>query len=884
MAIGNPITLTSNVASKTISAIATAGQTLFTVTGGYRINQLAVFRNGVRLLDSRDYEARNGSTVTLLSAATVGDALEFQVFDDFRVADAIVSAESEQTIQGNLTVAGILTATNLSVTDLSLRHLKATGISTVSDTTQSTSTTTGAFIVSGGVGIAKSLYVGGNVSVGGTISYEDVTNVDSVGIITARSHVSIADSILHTGDTDTAIRFPAADNFTVETGGSERFRVGPTGIATFTGNVSLTAGGAERLNIAHVSGGDVLIKNPTDAYLAFGTNDSERVRITNTGLVGIGTVNPTGNLEINAASTTDMIRLHVAGTNFAKIGHNSASGTNILDVRSEGHMRFLTNGNNERFRITNGGTIYTTNATAAGSLGVGTDSPGMVSGMSRYLTLSAAAADNAVGFELHGNRSGNDEPVARISFVNRTTECARITIDSDASGTPAGGNMLFATGGSTERMRITSEGNVDINGTPPWTVTGGNYRNLSISGSDASSSGFLWLGNGAAATNADFDLGRVNFVNGANIVAQIKGTTQTSANDDGRISFFTKATGTNISEKVRISSTGRVAIGTISDYSAGVTNAPVYISMQSNMTGIGDHEGDATAGLVRLEETGSNDGRLHGIELRNKNSGDIRFFNQDQSTLDRGDLLLIMPDQDANDGTHLKMRVNSLKSSIQISGKGGAVAGNAQENHTDIYIATKTGMTAVNTGLGAEVAGLIRFEDKGSNNSRYHGIELRNRNSGDARILNLDEGTTNKANLVFAIDNGSTVVESLRLNSAGNAVFAGTVEDSIGPLRRLGIQGASSSFTLAADHAGKLVRMNSSAQTITLPQNIFTAGDMISIFNVSTGDTTIAQGTGATLYNSSDGSTGNRTLGAKGICTIVCSASNEFVISGSNLS
>ena len=103
--------------------------------------------------------------------------------------------------------------------------------------------------------------------------------------------------------------------------------------------------------------------------------------------------------------------------------------------------------------------------------------------------------------------------------------------------------------GLVERLRITSGGNVDINGTPPWTVTGGSYRNLSISGSDASSSGFLWLGNGAAATNADFDLGRVNFVNGTNIVAQIKGTTQTSANDDGRISFFTKATGINIAEK-----------------------------------------------------------------------------------------------------------------------------------------------------------------------------------------------------------------------------------------------------------------------------------------------------------------------------------------------
>ena len=236
MAIGNPITLTSNVASKTISVIATAGQTLFTVTGGYRINQLAVFRNGVRLLDSRDYEARNGSTVTLLSAATVGDALEFQVFDDFRVADAIVSAESEQTISGNLIVSGILTATDLRGSDVTFRHVKATGISTVSDTTQATSTTTGAFIVSGGVGIAKSFFVGGDMSVAGTLTYEDVTNTETAGITTTGglvvtglgatfgSGVGIADSIYHLGDTNTAIRFPAADTFTVETGGSERIR------------------------------------------------------------------------------------------------------------------------------------------------------------------------------------------------------------------------------------------------------------------------------------------------------------------------------------------------------------------------------------------------------------------------------------------------------------------------------------------------------------------------------------------------------------------------------------------------------------------------------------------------------------------------------------
>ena len=109
MAIGRPVSLTSNVASKTISVTATASQTLFTVTGGYRINQLGVFRNGVRLVDGSDYTARDGATVTLLSPADTDDVLEFQIFDDFRVADAIQNAAAEQTINGNLTVTGSIT-------------------------------------------------------------------------------------------------------------------------------------------------------------------------------------------------------------------------------------------------------------------------------------------------------------------------------------------------------------------------------------------------------------------------------------------------------------------------------------------------------------------------------------------------------------------------------------------------------------------------------------------------------------------------------------------------------------------------------------------------------------------------------------------------------
>jgi hypothetical protein len=118
MAIGNPVTLTSNVASKVISSIATAGQTLFLVQGGYRINQISVFRNGVKLTEN-DYTARDGATVTLLSPATLGDPIEFQVFDTFRVADAL-DVNSGGTVNGNVNIgssislyssSGIVTAT-----------------------------------------------------------------------------------------------------------------------------------------------------------------------------------------------------------------------------------------------------------------------------------------------------------------------------------------------------------------------------------------------------------------------------------------------------------------------------------------------------------------------------------------------------------------------------------------------------------------------------------------------------------------------------------------------------------------------------------------------------------------------------------------------------
>ena len=115
MPIGRPITLSSNVASKTISITATAGQTLFQPSGGYRINQIAVFRNGTRLVDGQDFTARDGASVTLLSGAVLNDILEFQIFDSFNVANAIDTNSSTQTIDGSLIVRGGVTGSQIGI-------------------------------------------------------------------------------------------------------------------------------------------------------------------------------------------------------------------------------------------------------------------------------------------------------------------------------------------------------------------------------------------------------------------------------------------------------------------------------------------------------------------------------------------------------------------------------------------------------------------------------------------------------------------------------------------------------------------------------------------------------------------------------------------------
>ena len=234
MALGRPIQLTGNVASKVIRVLATANQTVFTVNGGYRINQLGVFKNGDRLSNNSGFTALDGVTVTLASPASLNDEILFEVQDDFRVADAIVSVASSQTIHGNLAVngaiygiteienltitnnlttgninsSGVVTATSFvgsgaSLTGIDATALKDSGGNIKVQANSSGAVVTGVVTATSFVGDVTGNVTGnitgnitgvdatfsGNVSVGGTITYEDVTNVDSIGVITARSGI-----------------------------------------------------------------------------------------------------------------------------------------------------------------------------------------------------------------------------------------------------------------------------------------------------------------------------------------------------------------------------------------------------------------------------------------------------------------------------------------------------------------------------------------------------------------------------------------------------------------------------------------------------------------------------------------------------------------------
>ena len=112
-------------ASKTVERsyfTATAGQTTFTIPGGYQVGDIDVYLNGIRLIESDDFFASNGSTVVLSSGANVGDSVAVLCYYQFNVANTWTKSESDSrymTTSGTQPMSSYLRTPNYGVSSWS---------------------------------------------------------------------------------------------------------------------------------------------------------------------------------------------------------------------------------------------------------------------------------------------------------------------------------------------------------------------------------------------------------------------------------------------------------------------------------------------------------------------------------------------------------------------------------------------------------------------------------------------------------------------------------------------------------------------------------------------------------------------------------------------
>lgn len=88
-------------------------------------------------------------------------------------------------------------------------------------------------------------------------------------------------------------------------------------------------------------------------------------------------------------------------------------------------------------------------------------------------------------------------------------------------------------------------------------------------------------------------------------------------------------------------------------------------------------------------------------------------------------------------------------------------------------------------------------------------------------------------------------------------------------------------YTLLAGDSGKLVTTsNAAAITVTVPPDVFTAGQIINLQSIGVGLTTFAAGAGVTITSTGATAAAPILRAQYSACSIICTASNVFTIVG----
>ena len=389
----------------------------------------------------------------------------------------------------------------------------------------------------------------------GTVTYTD-TGAIFTGIITATSfsgptgHVSIADKIIHTGDTDTAIRFPSADTITAETGGSERFRIDSSGdvginIAAPVAQLQVNTTKNAETDRHDATNYALALRNPND-------NNGEAI-----------------------------------GLSFGITSNTTKVGASILHERdgggSQGSLQFYTSGDgnslSERLRIASDGKVRIGsgdpyyNLEVQGS-GQQTILIGSTNAGGAYLTLDG---------DSNGDGSGGD-----YSSIGHNTS-GNLTIIAD---NPSGNaNMLFTTGDGNEKMRLDSSGRLLLaatSGTARFHIKGNGGDGIKIENSGGTNGAVIDLKNtltnyvqeyriAVAGSDGAYGTAKSLFVrdqtSGANrFEVQAGGDVKVST---GNLLIGTAGKGVNFSA---FATSGNPSSNLLDDYEEGIATFTLYIN------------------------------------------------------------------------------------------------------------------------------------------------------------------------------------------------------------------------------------------------------------------------------------------------------------------
>ena len=313
-----------------------------------------------------------------------------------------------------------------------------------------------------------SLEVLNNATVGGVLTYEDVTNVDSIGIVTARAGVLVGSGITLSKDGDIF----ATGISTISVINSDKISLGDNEFIHIGIGSDLKFYHDSNNSIIANSTGELLINSPIINLRD--TSNNSRFRIE-----PAGNVNIAKNINVSGLTTTGIISAftNTNGTTDLLTLHADADGVNngVASIKFTGnagnHSSYIKGGH-----TTNGDTILTfhTDTYASGfnpeervridndgNIGIGTDNPAQAVHINRssgdsYLRIQGGTNQGTLINKTDGTLIGG--------FVSGGAVGG--SANDIAVRAETGNNIVFAHG-TTERLRIKSDGKVGIGENSP---------------------------------------------------------------------------------------------------------------------------------------------------------------------------------------------------------------------------------------------------------------------------------------------------------------------------------------------------------------------------------------------------------------------------------